>query len=207
MAIDPIWIWVAVGVAALLLITLLFSRGARRSRTAQLRDKYGREYDHALENAGSRTRAEKELIARAEEVEKYDIRPLVAAERDRYRLEWQRIEQHFIERPAAAVVEADELVTDIMRVQGYPMGDFERHAAHLSVKHPAVVEHYRTAHRMLGSSSTEELRQAMLHYRPLFEELLGRDDVVRDVPREYEVRSEESSTRRDAGVVRDEDRL
>ena len=81
MSIDPILIWIAVGAVALLLVVGLFARGARRSRTDQLRDKYGREYDRTVENAGSRTRAEKELISRADEVGKFDIRPLTAAER------------------------------------------------------------------------------------------------------------------------------
>ncbi len=212
MAIDPLWIWIALGAVGLLIVVGLFARGSRVSRTAQLRDAYGREYDHTVENAGSRKKAERELIARADEVNQYDIRPLTAAERDRYRRDWARVEQHFVERPTAAVVEADELVADIMRVQGYPMGDFDRHAAHLSVKHPRVIEHYRAGHRVIdrtpGSATTEDLRQAMLHYRSLFDELLGgvtSTDAVREVPRADEV-SATPSTRRDAGV-RDEDRV
>lgn len=191
MAIDPVYIWVAAGVVALLVVFALFSRGARKSRSEALRETYGTEYDHAVESAGSRKLAERELVQRREEVSKYDIRPLTAAERDRYRTDWNAIEQHFLTRPTAAVVEADELVADIMRVQGYPMGDFEKHAANLSVKHPRVIEHYRSGHRVIGkeagTATTEDLRQAMLHYRALFEELAldsTRDDVVRDVPRD-----------------------
>ena len=213
MAIDPLWIWIALGVVGFLIVAVLFARGARVSRTAQLKDTFGREYDHTVEQAGSRKKAERELVARADEVGRYDIRPLTASEQERYRRDWAKVEQHFIERPAAAVVEADELVADIMRVQGYPMGDFERHAAHLSVKHPRVVDHYRAGHRVIdraaGSASTEDMRQAMLHYRALFEELLGgitSSDVVRDVRRESEVAAATPSTRRDAGV-RDEDRV
>jgi len=210
MTIDPLWIWIAVGVLGFLIVVGLFTRGARRSRTSQLRDKFGREYEHAVEKTGSRTRAERELLARAQEVEQYEIRPLNAAERERYRADWQRVEQHFVERPTTAVVEADELVADIMRVQGYPMGDFEKHAAHLSVKHPRVVEHYRAGHHVIGgapgSSSTEDLRQAMLHYRTLFEELLG-GDVSRDLPRESEVRTTAATSPRRDAVIRDEDRV
>ena len=217
MAIDPLWIWIGVGVIGFLIVVALFARGSRVSRTTQLRDAFGREYDHAVAKAGSRTKAERELAARAQEVNQFDIRGLTAAERDRYRADWARVEQHFVERPTAAVVEADEIVADIMRVQGYPMGDFERHAAHLSVKHPRVIEHYRAGHRVIGvaagKSSTEDLRQAMLHYRALFDELLGgvtatdvaRTDVVRDLPRENEVVAE-PSTSREIGI-RDEDRL
>ena len=184
MAIDPLWIWVAVGVAAVLLVALLFSSGARRARTASLRDKFGREYDHAVRSAGGRKAAERDLIARAEEVKQYDIRQQNASERERDRRDWLRVEQRFVERPTAAVAEADELVADIMRVQGYPMGDFEKYASNLSVTHPRVVEHYRAGHVVItrAGASTEDLRQAMLHYRALFEELIGdRTDVERDL--------------------------
>ena len=195
MAIDPIWIWIALGVVALLVVAALVARGSRRSRSEHLKQQFGSEYEHVVHETGSRKRAEQELIQRAQEVEKYDIRPLTAAERDRYRGEWARIEQRFLERPTTAVAEADELVADIMRVQGYPMGDFDRHAKDLSVKHPRVVEHYRSGHTIItrtpAKSSTEDLRQAMLHYRALFDELVGSADrgvdVARDVPRENEV--------------------
>lgn len=194
MAIDPTWIWIALGVVALLVVVGLVSRGARRSRSESLREKFGNEYDHVVHETGSRKRAEEELIARSEEVKRYDIRPLQAAERDRYRGDWQRVEQHFLERPTTAVVEADEIVADIMRVMGYPMGDFDKYAAHLSVTHPRIVDHYRAGHRVIsgapGSASTEDLRQAMLHYRALFDELIGvtdSGDVARDIPRQNEV--------------------
>ncbi len=200
MAIDPLWVWIGLGALALIVIIGLIARGSRRSRTDSLREKFGREYDHAVDAAGSRKRAERELVARTQEVDKYDIRPLNAAERERYRADWQRVEQHFIERPTTAVVEADELVADIMRVQGYPMGDFEKHAAHLSVKHPRVIEHYRAGHRVMegapGSASTEDLRQSMLHYRALVEQLLGEgvSDVATDIPRANEIATPIRST-------------
>jgi hypothetical protein len=214
LAIDPLWIWIAVGVVGLLIVAGLFARGARHARTNALRDKYGRVYEHVVAKTGSRTRAEKELAARAEEVEQYNIRPLTAVERDRYRADWLRVEQHFVERPTTAVVEADELVADIMRVQGYPMGDFDKHVADLSVKHPRVIEHYRAGHRVIGlapgSASTEDLRQSMLHYRALFEELIGlgtrATDLARDIPRENEV-SATSPRRTDVLDIRDEDRV
>lgn len=194
MAIDPIWIWIAVGVVALIVVAALIARGARRARTAQLRNQFGSEYDHAVSESGKRKQAEQELLARVDEVKKYNIRPLSVAERDRFRGEWSLIEKRFIERPTTAVVEADELVAEMMRVRGYPMGDFEKHAKDLSVTHPKVVEHYRAGHRVIGgapgSASTEDMRQAMLHYRALFDELVTevRDDVPRDVPRASEVR-------------------
>ena len=209
MAIDPVWIWVGLVALALLVIAGLMARGSRRARTESLREKFGNEYDHAVGSAGNRKRAERELVARAQEVEKYDIRPLTAAERNRDRGDWQRVEQHFLERPTSAVVEADELVADIMRVQGYPMGDFDKHAAHLSVKHPRVVEHYRAGHRVMegapGGASTEDLRQSMLHYRALIEQLLneGLGDVATEVPRANEVATPARSTQESASPKAD----
>jgi hypothetical protein len=223
--IDPTWIWVAVGVLALIVVAGLISRGARRSRTDSLREKFGNEYDHAVQSAGNRKRGERELATRVQEVEKHEIRPLTAAEQERYRGDWQRVEKHFIERPTTAVVEADELVADMMRVQGYPVGDFEKHAAHLSVNHPRIVEHYRAGHKAMegapGSASTEDLRQAMLHYRALFEELAGtaartadaprsadaiRGDVVADVPRANEVPAAADVKAREDALQADRDR-
>jgi hypothetical protein len=195
LAIDPIWIWVALGVLALLIVVGLVARGARRSRSESLREKFGNEYDHAVSTHGNRKRAEQDLIQRAEQVKKYNIVPLQANDRERFRADWQKVETHFLERPTTAVVEADELVADIMRTRGYPMGDFDRHAADLSVTHPRIVDHYRAGHNVIsgapGGASTEDLRQAMLHYRALFDELIddriGNDVVVNDVPRANEV--------------------
>jgi hypothetical protein len=213
MAIDPMWIWIAVGAAAVLLVVMLLSRGARRSRSAALREQYGTEYDHAVRNAKNRKHAEHDLISRRDEVKQYDIRPLNAGEREQYRGEWKRLELRFLERPTTAVAEADELVADIMRVQGYPVGDFEQHAAHLSVKHPRIVEHYRKGHQVLGgapgSASTEDLRQALLHYRALFDELIGTGastDVARDIPRDNEVSAVPVRDRDRNVIARGEDR-
>ena len=194
LAIDPLWIWIALGVVALLIVGGLIARGARRARSESLRSKFGNEYDQALREHGSRTKAERELIERSEQVKKYDIVPLQASDRERFRRDWLKVEQRFLERPTTAVVEADELIADIMRSRGYPMGDFDRHAADLSVTHPRIVQHYRAGHKVIGiapgSASTEDLRQAMLHYRALFDELINDrigDDVVGDVPRANEV--------------------
>ena len=209
-AIDPLWIWIALGAVALLVVAALISRGARKARSESLREQYGSEYEHAVSQHGSRKKAEQDLLDRARQVKKYNIIPLTTSDRDRFRRDWQKVEQHFLERPTTAVVEADELVAEIMRARGYPMGDFERHAADLSVTHPRVVDHYRAGHRVIGGApggaSTEDLRQAMLHYRALFDELIGDHgpvgDVARDVPRVNEV--EPSRVR--AGVsVPDED--
>jgi hypothetical protein len=194
--IDPMWLWVALGVAAALIVVGLIARAAGKSRSNSLREKFGSEYDHAVNAAGSKKKAERELVERTQELDRHDIRPLTAAESASYRSDWQRVEQHFIERPTTAVVEADELVASIMNAQGYPMGDFEKHAAHLSVRSPRVVSHYREGHKVMegapGSASTEDLRQAMLHYRALFTELVGTAataglDVAQPIPRANEV--------------------
>jgi hypothetical protein len=207
---NPQWIWIAAAAVAVLLVVGLIAVGARRNRSAALRDHFGKEYDRTVESAGSRTQAEQELVARAEEANSFDIRPLTAAERDRYRDDWRRVEARFVERPTTAVVEADELVTDVMRTRGYPMADFEKHASLLSVKHPRVVEHYRAGHAIIAApvrpgESTEELRQAVLHYRALFEELVT--DGSGDIPRPIETVTE-SEQRRVAArdIVRDEER-
>jgi len=194
---SPQTIWIALIAIAVLGIIGLMAFGWRRNRTAKLRDHFGSEYDRTVESAGSRTRAEDALVARAEEVKQYDIRPLTAAERQRYTGEWQMIERRFVDRPAASVVEADELITDVMRTRGYPMADFEKHAEHLSVKHPNVVEHYRAGHALIdrhtkGTASTEDLRQAVLHFRALFDELVNDgQDVVREVRPSREVVAED----------------
>jgi hypothetical protein len=205
--IDPLWIWIAVGALALIIVAALMARSARRTRTAELRDKFGAEYDHVVAEKGKRKHAEQELLARQAEVQKYEIRPLALAERDRFRRDWTIVEQRFLERPTTAVVEADELVAEMMRVRGYPMGDFEKHAADLSVTHPRVVEHYRAGHRVIGGkASTEDLRQAMLHYRALFDELISevKDDVAGDIPRANEIST--SPLRPERPTTRDDDR-
>ena len=199
MNINPQWIWIAVAVAAVVVIALI-AIGLRRKRTADLREHFGTEYDRAIRAKGSRTAAEEELVSRAEEVKSYDIRPLSVRERDRYRDEWARVEQRFVDRPATAVVEADELIVEVMRTRGYPMGDFEKHASALSVHYPNVVEHYRDGHAIIerqgrGETSTEDLRQAVLHYRTLFEELVGtsaRTDTESEIRTEREVAAAEA---------------
>src|SRR5215212_2573668 len=192
MNMDFNWLTIALIAAGVLFVILVVAGGLRRSRTNSLRNKFGREYDHVVSATGSRAKAESELLARNAAVQNFDIRRLTPAEHAQFNEDWARIEKRFVDRPTTAVAEADELVAEIMRTRGYPMGDFEKHAAHLSVTHPRVVEHYRAGHRIIvgtpGSASTEDLRQAMLHYRALFEDLTaGPEDVATDVPRASEV--------------------
>jgi hypothetical protein len=207
--IDPQVLWIAGGIVAAIVIILAIAAGVRRSRTERLREHFGSEYDRTVQSAQSRSAAEEQLVSRAQEVKAFDIRPLSAAERDRYAADWKQIEQRFVDRPTTAVVEADELVTDVMRKRGYPMADFETHAAHLSVKHPRVVEHYRAGHALIDKhGSTEDLRQAMLHYRALFEDLVNDGaDVEREVPVAYESSADRERRRLfTSGETRDEER-
>ncbi|HEX9407932.1 MAG TPA: hypothetical protein VF975_11485 [Thermoanaerobaculia bacterium] len=206
---NPQWTLIAIIVVAALIIIAFIAAGVRRSRSTALRQHFGSEYDRTVKEVGSRTKAEDRLVARTEEAKQFDIRPLTASERSGYVEQWRKIEANFVERPTTAVVEADELITNVMRTRGYPMADFGKYAELLSVKHPRVVEHYRTGHATIdahgrGAASTEDLRQSMLHYRALFQELVESTiDVERPVGTVREV-----EPARPAGTVevRDEDR-
>lgn len=178
-AIAAIVVLVVVGVA--IIATLLF---LRKQRTAGLRSKFGgAEYDRAVKDGGSRRHGEAGLDKRADRVENLHVRPLAPADRARFEDSWRRIQARFVDGPASAVTEADQLLGDVMSTRGYPVSDFEQRAADISVDHPLVMENYRTAHgialrQMKGQASTEELRQAMIHYRTLFEELVSEPALV-----------------------------
>ncbi len=149
----------------------------RRRRSGQLQESFGPEYERTLEEKGKRSEAERELEHRQERVSQLDIRPLPPGEGGRYAQEWTGVQKRFVDEPVEAVADADRLVTDLMQRRGYPMADFEQRAADLSVDHPQVVEHYRAGHALAararnGGASTEDLRQAMVHYRTLFDDLL-----------------------------------
>ena len=174
----PTWFWVLLVVlllAALAVAGWLVMR--RRRRTEELRTRFGPEYDRAISERGGRASAEAELEAREKRRSELEIRPLTSEARERYREAWRKVQERFVDEPGDAVGEADHLVTDVMRDRGYPMDDFEQRAADVSVDHPDVVENYRAAHRISeaserGDATTEDLRQAMRHYRALFEDLL-----------------------------------
>ena len=151
---------------------------SRRRRSEHLKQHFGREYEHALEAKGDRAKAEAELAEREKRVQKLDIRPLDPAERERFTTQWTEVQARFVDDPPRAVAFADALLGEVMKARGYPVSDFEQRAGDISVDHPAVVEHYRTAHDIAvrherGEAGTEDLRQAMIHYRSLFEDLAG----------------------------------
>lgn len=150
---------------------------ARLQQRRRLSGRFGPEYDRTVHELGGRTEAERELARREQRVALLEIRPLAAEERTRYATEWKRIQARFVDAPEEAVADADRLIADAMHRRGYPMGDFERRSADLSVDHPEVVQHYRAGHDLAersraGEADTEDLRQAMVHYRALFAELL-----------------------------------
>jgi hypothetical protein len=157
---------------------LLFQRNRRSSA---LKSRFGPEYEHELEAKGSRPKAEAELAERQKRVAAFGIHPLGAVDRDRYIGAWRRVQALFVDDPKAAATQADDLLGQVMATRGYPVADFDQRAADVSVDHPFVVENYRTAHEIAlrhasGGASTEDLRQAMVHYRSLFDELVGETD-------------------------------
>jgi hypothetical protein len=169
-------------VAAVVVVALVAWAATRKRRTTKLVSQFGPEYDRAVENLGSKAKAEADLAARAKHRAKLTIRPLSPADHDRFAQAWHRTQEGFVDDPKAAVAAADTLVNEVMGLRGYPMGEFELQAADISVDYPMLVENYRAAHRLAensarGEISTEELRQAMVHYRGLFAELLEAPDL------------------------------
>ena len=168
------WGWV-VAVLAILIVMAVGDwtlRGRRR-----LRERFGPEYERALAESPSRSEAESELEERVKRREGLEIRPLDEAAVGRYEESWRTIQAHFVDKPAAAVREADGLVTEVLKERGYPIEEFDQRAADISVDHPYVVENYRQAHAISQANEqsevgTEHLRRAMVHYRSLFQELL-----------------------------------
>jgi len=170
------WIIVAVVVIAALIVAALI--WSRRRRSDHLRDKFGREYDRAVEEKGGRAKAEAELAEREKRVEKLNIRPLSTSERREFIDRWTEVQARFVDDPPRAVAFADALLGQVMKARAYPVTDFDQRAGDISVDHPIVVEHYHKAHDIAlrhekGEASTEDLRQAMIHYRALFDNLVG----------------------------------
>jgi hypothetical protein len=168
---------VALAVMAFSIVVFAIARHNARMRRAQLQDRFGPEYDHTVESLGSRSRADNELVQRAKRVEHFRFRDLSSADRARFGAEWNRIQLQFVDDPAVAVTAANELINEVMRARGYPVEHYEQRVADLSVEHPAVVQHYRAAHELSrsvhnGTVDTENLRQAVVHYRVLFADLL-----------------------------------
>ena len=149
----------------------------QKKQSNKLQERFGPEYDRTVNELGSRTKGETELKAREKRVERLEILPLARPEADRFTEAWRALQSRFVDNPKGVVVEAEQLVRELMEKRGYPMGDFERRAGDISVDHPDVVANYRSAQSIAvrdrqGTADTEELRKAVVHYRALFDELL-----------------------------------
>jgi hypothetical protein len=171
------WIIVSAVVVAALLVLAAWFFIRRRNQSARLQERFGPEYDRTVGELGGRGKAESELKAREKRIENLTIAPLAPADATRFSEAWKALQGRFVDNPKGFVVQADQLVRELMLKRGYPMGDFERRAADISVDHPDVVEHYRAAQAIAvrderGEADTEELRKAVVHYRVLFDEML-----------------------------------
>jgi hypothetical protein len=175
-----VWIVIAVAVAVVILLAIMWA-ASRKRRTSHLREGFGPEYDRTVEEEGSRRRAESELTDREKRREELDIRPLSPGARDRFSSRWATVQERFVDDPSGALGDAHTLVIEVMRDRGYPTDDFEQRAADVSVDHPHVVENYRSAHEITerDDADTEDQRQAMVHYRALFDELLESEPANR----------------------------
>jgi len=174
---SALWIFVALVVAAMVIAAAITMRRRGRLRSAALRRRFGPEYDRALEDYGSPVRAERELSARTRRVEHLRFRELNLVDRARFVSNWSRIQVQFVDDPEGAVAAANALIKEVMHARGYPVNEFDQRVADLSVDHGAVVQHYRAARALsssqrTGAERTEELRQAVVHFRALFADLL-----------------------------------
>jgi hypothetical protein len=177
---------ILIAVVALVALALAAWAIVSNRRRRRLEAQFGPEYEHTVRKYGSVTQAESELEARRERVRRFEIQPLRAADAERFAVAWRKLQARFVEEPRAAIGGADRLVQEVMKTRGYPVADFEARVADISVDHASVVEHYRAAHAIAtdrGGTTTEDLRQAMRHYRALFEDLL---DVYDEPPRRME---------------------
>ena len=169
--------WIILAAVVVLASVLAGAWFYRRKQSHRLQDHFGPEYVRTVNELGSRTKAESDLKAREKRVERLEILPLAPSEAARFTEAWRALQSRFVDNPKGVVVEAEQLVRELMEKRGYPMGDFERRAGDISVDHPDVVANYRSAQAIAlrdqkGTADTEELRKAVVHYRALFDELL-----------------------------------
>lgn len=176
-----------VGVLVIALVLVGAWMLVRKRQSHHLRERFGPEYDRAVDTHGSRSKAEADLMERKRRVEKLKLVPLAPDQAQRFSDEWRMLQSRFVDNPQGVLMDADRLVSELMRQRGYPMGDFESRAADISVDHPAVVHHYRSARAIAlrdqrGEADTEALRQAVVHYRALFSELLEVEEHHEPIP-------------------------
>ena len=189
----PVWSWFFIAAAVLVVLTLVIlavlSVTSRR-KTRRLKEHFGAEYERTVDEAGDQRAAEQELVSRERKRQKLDVVALSPAAHKEYAEQWRVVQRVFVDDPSGAVGEADRLVTEVMRERGYPVDDFDQRAADVSVDHPDTVEHYRAAHTLYlaqekADIGTEAQRQAFVHYRALFEQLLGAEhQIEKNTPKE-----------------------
>ena len=170
---------VGIGVVLVIALGLIAWSYTSRRRRVNLRERFGPEYERTVQAVGP-ARADAVLQERAQRVSRFNLRTLTTEQSDAFSREWRRIQTRFVDDPDGAVADADQLVTQVMTARGYPLEDFDRRADDVSVDHPVVVQNYRTARalavrRQRGEAGTEEMRQAVVNYRALFDELLEVD--------------------------------
>ena len=175
-----------VGAVVLLIVVALIGMAlARQRRSKRLQEQFGPEYDRTLKKLGDKREAESDLEERIAHVNTLDIRSLSAEEVNRYALEWQDVQREFVDEPLLSLQKGDRLIREVMKARGYPVEDFEQRVADISVHYPELVSNYRGMHRIAikngpDAASTEEIRQAMVHGRALFESLI-RQETKQDV--------------------------
>jgi hypothetical protein len=175
---SPTAVIILIVVILVVLAAIFF--GVQAARRRRLQSTFGPEYDRAVADTGSRADAEKELRERERRHASLELKPLSAESRERYSTAWEEVQIRFVDDPTEATNEADQLVTQLISERGYPTSDYEDRLADLSVEHANTLNHYRDAHDInrrsqAGEASTEDLRQALVHYRALFADLLGTD--------------------------------
>ncbi len=173
-----------IAVVAIIIVAAVAILIVLRNRTKKLQARFGPEYNRAVEQTGNRFKAEAKLQRLEKRVDKYPIRPLSPEDRDRFQQSWRSVQANFVDDPARAFAEADRLLGEVMLARGYPVSDFDQRAEEISVDHGTVVEHYRVGHDIAlrqaqGQATTEELRQGMIHYRALFDELMAEPERLR----------------------------
>jgi len=180
---TEIVVLVVVALVVLAIVAALLAAQKRKRERERLQSTFGSEYDRTVDSSDGRRDAERDLAAREQRRSSFDIHPLSTAGRQAFAARWTATQADFVDRPAEAVTSADQLVSEVMHRRGYPVGDFDQQARDVSVDHAEVVQEYRAAHDISllndrQQATTEQLRQAMVHYRALFTELLGEDDVA-----------------------------
>ena len=179
---NTTYIIIAVVLGLMIMGAILWPIFTRRKRSERLHDHFGPEYDHTVEALGDEKKAQTELEGRQKHVKALDIQPLSVEERERYVSEWTAVQSKFVDEPGQAIVDADHLIMEVMQTRAYPVSDFEQRAADISVNYPALVSNYRAA-RVIAlkneqhQADTEELRQSLIYYRSLFQELLETEAV------------------------------